>query len=83
MLDMKTATVRQLQHNLSEIMRLVDHGEEVRITRRNRVIARLIPDLESPRKIEWPDFAKRVNKLRSIRGKPLSQIVIESRRERF
>lgn len=40
---MKTATIRQVQHNLAEILRQVEAGEEFKIVRRNHPVARLIP----------------------------------------
>ena len=43
MLHMKTATVRQVQHNLSEVLSWVEQGEEVRVLRRKQVVARLLP----------------------------------------
>jgi len=40
MTHMRTATVREAQHNLPKILRSVSRGEVVEITRRNRVVAR-------------------------------------------
>lgn len=84
MYNMRQASVRQLQHNLKGVMRWVDHGEEVQITRRDQVIARLVPDTQPKKKIKWPDFNKRLKALaKKVRGRPLSEIVIEGREERF
>jgi len=59
-LDMKTVTMRELLHNSADIMRLVERGGTVRLTKRGRPVARLIPEPQStPRKIKWPDFAAR------------------------
>ena len=41
---MKTATARELKHELSAILDLVEHGESVCIKRHGNVIARLIPE---------------------------------------
>ena len=80
---MKTSSLRQLQHHLSEVMRWVDHGEEVKITRRNRVVARLVPEKSAPEVKIWPDFAKRARALcKSHSGKFPSQIIIDDREER-
>lgn len=84
MLYMRQANVRELQHHLSRVMRWVDLGEQVRITRRNRVVARLVPDTQPPKQIQWPDFVARAKKtFKKTKGKPLSQIVMESRSQRF
>ncbi len=81
---MKRASIRQLQHHLSEVMRYIDHGEEVLITRRNRVVAKLVPASVPPESIEWPDFLKRAMSIAAHPGgKAASEIVIDNRRERF
>ena len=80
---MKTASLRHLQHHLSEVIRWVDHGEEVLVTRRNRVVAKLVPASPAPpKKIKWPDILARSAKIK-VKGKPLSQTIIEEREERF
>ncbi|MGC1163769.1 MAG: hypothetical protein WA881_16810, partial [Candidatus Sulfotelmatobacter sp.] len=64
MYHMKKASVRDLRYGFKRIERLLHQGEEVQITKRRRVIARLVPDgAEAPRKI--PDFLAR---LRAIYG---------------
>ncbi len=83
MLDMIKASIRQLQHHLSEVMRYVDHGDEVLITRRNRVVAKIVPATLQPDHITWPDFAKRARAMVKIpKGAPASSVVIEDRQER-
>ena len=57
MLDMKTATIRKVQHNLAEILSWVERGEEVRVLRRNKVVAKLVPP--SPGAPSSPDFVIR------------------------
>lgn len=80
---MKTSSLRQLQHHLSEVMRWVDHGEEVKITRRNRVVARLLPEKTSSEIKVWPDFAERARiAFKSPSGKLPSQIIRDDREER-
>ena len=43
LLDMKTATVREVQYKLSRVLARVKRGEEITITKRGEAIARLIP----------------------------------------
>ena len=38
MLDMKTASIRDVQHRLSKVLAWVEKGEEVQITRRNKPV---------------------------------------------
>jgi len=64
MYHMKKASVRDLRYEFKKIERLLHQGEEVQITKRRRVIARLIP--ENVRlTAQMPDFLER---LRSIYG---------------
>ena len=84
MLNMKTASIRELQHHLSRIMLYIDHGEEVLITRRNKVVAKLIPSPSYPKSIDWPDFLKRSKSIIGIsKGKTPGEIIINDRKERF
>jgi antitoxin (DNA-binding transcriptional repressor) of toxin-antitoxin stability system len=59
---MKKATVRDLRYHFSKLEDLLRDGEEIQISRRNRVIARLLPP-ESPKPSEWPDFPARPKKI--------------------
>lgn len=87
MSNMKTATIREVQHGLSAVIKRVQRGEEVTITRRGQVIARLVPaGVAKKQKAKWPDFTGR---MRAIfpegvpPGKPTSEVVKELREERF
>jgi prevent-host-death family protein len=44
---MRTVTARELKHELSAFLDLVEHGESVRIKRHGDVIARLVPEKKS------------------------------------
>jgi antitoxin (DNA-binding transcriptional repressor) of toxin-antitoxin stability system len=44
MYHMRTATVRDLRYNFPEIENQLQEGEEIQITKRKRVIARLVPE---------------------------------------
>ena len=79
---MKTATIREIQHNLSEVLSWVERGEEVQVLRRNRVVARLLPPQPQPSRS--PDFVARARAVwgEAPRGTALSAIVSESRGDR-
>jgi len=64
MYHMKRASLRDLRYNFAAVENLLQAGEEVQITRRRRVIARLVPggDAETGKR---PEFLAR---LRSIYG---------------
>jgi antitoxin (DNA-binding transcriptional repressor) of toxin-antitoxin stability system len=66
---MRKASVRDLRYRFSVVEDLLDDGEEIQITKRKRVIARLLPAKAAsapPR----PDFLARLKRL--YRGKPLA-----------
>lgn len=83
--NMKRATIRQVQHRLSEVMKWVEDGEEVVILRRNRVVARIVPPGRASGPPEWPDFTGRARRIwgTRVRGKRLSRIIAEGREKRL
>jgi antitoxin (DNA-binding transcriptional repressor) of toxin-antitoxin stability system len=50
---MKIATVRELRNRYTQLLKWLDTGEEIKITRRGVVIARLVPKTQ-PRLDETP-----------------------------
>lgn len=79
MLNMKTASIRQMQHDLNEVLSWVEQGEEVIIQRRRKTVARLLPP--EPQYVETPDFLARAQRVwgKKPRGKKLSAIASEAR----
>lgn len=84
MLNMKKASVREIQHHFSDVLRHVEDGEEVYITKRNKIVAKIIPQNEIQNgPVEYPDFVGRAKEIcAESRGKPLSDMIIEDRKER-
>jgi len=82
MYHMKKASVRDLRYGFKKIERLLHQGEEVQITKRRRVIARLIPE-EVRATAQMPDFLAR---LRSTYGDKMLRVsgaeLIETERDR-
>jgi antitoxin (DNA-binding transcriptional repressor) of toxin-antitoxin stability system len=60
MYHMKTASIRDLRYDFPKIERALRAGQEIQITKRNRVIARLVPENPTP---ERPDFAARIREI--------------------
>jgi antitoxin (DNA-binding transcriptional repressor) of toxin-antitoxin stability system len=79
MLDMRKATIRQVQHNLREVLAWVEQGEEVSVLRRNKVVAKLVPPRPQPG--ASPDFLARATAVwgANPRGLPLSSVASEAR----
>lgn len=82
MYHMKKASVRDLRYGFKKIERLLHQGEEIQITKRRRVIARLVP--ETTESAKTPDFLAR---LRSIYGDKVLTVtgseLISSDRSRY
>jgi antitoxin (DNA-binding transcriptional repressor) of toxin-antitoxin stability system len=62
MYHMMKASVRDLRYDFKKIEHLLLHGEEIQITKRRRVIARLVPESEEVKK-KMPDFRARIRKI--------------------
>jgi len=55
---MKTATVRELRNHYSKILRWVGSGEEVRVSRRGKIVAKVVPaETTASGKINWSQSA--------------------------
>ena len=57
-LTMKTASVADLRNRFPSVFRWIEDGETVELTKRGRVVARIVPAPPAkPRKFKMPDFA--------------------------
>jgi prevent-host-death family protein len=80
---MKKASIRELQHHLGKVLRYLEHGDEILITRRNTVVARLLPPDDAHDEPEWPDFSNRANELfPDTKDTALSEEILRDRDER-
>jgi antitoxin (DNA-binding transcriptional repressor) of toxin-antitoxin stability system len=79
---MRKASVRDLRYEFKKIERLLHQGEEVEITKRRQVIARLVPH-----KIEEPELPDFLGRLQSIYGGKALEIsgaeIISKDRDRY
>ena len=78
-LQMRTATVGEIQKNFSRILNQIKAGEEIAVTRRGKPVAK-ISAIGPKEKIDWPDF---YGEAAELKGKPVGEIVIEGREDRF
>lgn len=76
---MKTATVGEIQKNFARILKKIQVGEEITIVKRGKPIAKLM-GLGPREAIDWPDF---YGEAIQLKGKPISEVVIENREDRF
>ncbi len=92
---MITTVIRNLKNNLSRYLTSVKSGREILITTHGKALARIIPETQNKTSIRdrlkllvlkglvnLPKTSYKANssKPRTIKGKPLSEIVIEERR---
>ena len=54
---MKTATVRELRNRYRSVLGWVEAGEEVTISKRGKVIARLVPEKPKTQRVDWTQSA--------------------------
>lgn len=79
----KTYSIMQSQHNLAQVVREVEAGYEVGITRRKTLVARMLAPEEDDR-VEFPDFAARARKIWGTgwQGSSSQDLVDEGRGDR-
>jgi antitoxin (DNA-binding transcriptional repressor) of toxin-antitoxin stability system len=63
MYHMRTATVRDLRYNFRRVERLLAEGEPIQITKRKRVVAKLMPPDPPAEPPKMPDFLARMKKI--------------------
>jgi prevent-host-death family protein len=54
---MKTATVRELRNQYRHVLGWVEAGEEVTISKRGKIIARLVPEKLKVKQVDWAQSA--------------------------
>jgi antitoxin (DNA-binding transcriptional repressor) of toxin-antitoxin stability system len=81
---MAKASVGDLRYRFRKLEDLLRQGQEIQITKRNRVIARLVPEREE-KTIEIPDFMARLKKTYGNRMMKVSgaELIAKDRDRRF
>lgn len=78
---MKTATVRDLRNRFARVSEWIEDGEPVELTKRGKVIARIVPAKARKRgKVEWPDFMARLKRIYGDAVSGDSQAIIDEGR---
>jgi prevent-host-death family protein len=60
---MKTTSVRALQHGLAAVLARVERGDTVTVTRRGKVVARIVPAAATGGSARWPDSMARMKRI--------------------
>ncbi|MEX0721735.1 MAG: type II toxin-antitoxin system prevent-host-death family antitoxin [Balneolaceae bacterium] len=76
---MKKVPINEVREHLAKYLTKAEHGEEIIITKHNKPIAKLVNYTEA-KKPKFPDMTE-FRKQFKVKGKPLSETVIEMRRE--
>ena len=78
-------TVRQVQHELARILAKVQKGQELLVTKRGKVVAKLVPAGAQEIPLRWPDAGSRLARRFPDgvpAGQPASEIIDNMRGER-
>lgn len=76
---MKRANVGDIQKNFARVLNSIRAGEEITITKRGKPVA-ILTALGPRADIDWPDFYAEAIE---VKGKKVSDIIIENRADRF
>ena len=63
---MKTATVRELRNQYRSVLGWVEAGEEVTISKRGKIIARLVPEKPKSKQVDWAQSAALLIKRKAL-----------------
>jgi prevent-host-death family protein len=80
---MKTVTVAQAEANFSALLKAVEAGEEIKVVRRKKAVARIVPANGTADKGRWAAHFAKLDEIfggKSVPGKPGSRVIIEARR---
>ncbi len=79
---MPSVNLRQLR-DTRQLLAWLEAGEVVVLKKRNRVVARIVPESPKILPAEWPDFAARLKQNYGDRMIPAVEILIEERNSRY
>jgi prevent-host-death family protein len=80
---MRKVSIMEAQHNLSKVLQQVEEGHAVYVTRRKKVVARIVP-VEVEAEVAFPDFTGRAERTwgKAWTGTSSDQLLDESRGDR-
>lgn len=79
---MPSVNFRQLR-DTRQLLTWLEAGEVVELKKRNRVVARIVPESPRVQPVEWPDFEARLKRNFGDRIVPAVDMLIEDREDRF
>ena len=75
---MPSVNLRQLR-DTRQLLSWLEAGEVVELRKRNRVVARIVPETPRTQPVEWPDFEARAKEIFGDRVLPGADLLIEER----
>ena len=78
---MPSVNLRQLR-DTRQLLNWLEAGEVVELRKRNRVVARIVPESPRAEPVEWPDFAARRKRIFGDRVLPIVEDMIAERNSR-
>jgi antitoxin (DNA-binding transcriptional repressor) of toxin-antitoxin stability system len=75
---MPSVNLRELR-DTRQLLTWLEAGEVVELRKRNRVVARIVPESPRTTPVEWPDFAARLKRNFGDRILPGADLLIEER----
>lgn len=79
---MPSVNVRQLRDS-RQLFKWLEAGEVVELKKRNRVVARIVPESPKLPPAKWPDFEARSRAIFGDRVFPIVEDLIKDREDRF
>jgi len=79
---MPSVNLRELR-NTAQLISWLEAGQVVELRKRNRVIARIVPESPRPENVKLPDFAARRKRIFGDRVIPAVEMMIKDREDRF
>jgi antitoxin (DNA-binding transcriptional repressor) of toxin-antitoxin stability system len=79
---MPSVNLRQLR-DTRQLLTWLEAGEVVELRKRNRVVARIVPESPRIQPVEMPDFAARTRAIFGDRVFPIVEDLIRDREDRF
>lgn len=83
---MKTASVRELRQNFGNLLNWIEAGQEVQITKRRQVVARLVPEISARKEsVQMPNFAARLKKIHgeTVLSAEAAQAILNENKGRY
>jgi antitoxin (DNA-binding transcriptional repressor) of toxin-antitoxin stability system len=77
---MPSVNLRQLR-DTRQLLTWLEAGEVVELRKRNRVVARIVPESPQPKQVEWPDFEARLKRNFGDKIFPGADLLIDERKK--